>query len=570
VNIKEKRFWLFLLLILLALTGIFDHAAWTPDEPRVVAISLEMSKTGNLIVPHLAGIPFLEKPPGYFMLGALSIKLFSWLLGVTGAVRFISFLFAVGTLFFSYNLAKILYNRRTALFTALILGTSIGFIDNSHRATVDVGLAFFSIAAVWAFAMVFFRNKRWYCCYAALFTSGAFLCKGLIGVIFIAIAWAAMVGIAIYIGKKQDQGFKTLIVPHLSALTILISICGIWVWSLWHFGGHDLWYEWFMVNHVGRLTGTAIGKGHFRPEWYYYLETLVHYCLPWTPALLLSIYQFIKHLIKKQCIRQDIFIGIWILLSVVALSISETKRALYILPMLPAFAIMIAEFFNQHMLDSPKWYIVFDKILTTLFIVATIAAIIPFFAWELIEKQLDYPPFNPPQIVSWQFLAVSVTIGVMIFYLTRKKEKNIVINMSCLAAFAFIAILTILPYFAEGKKNMELTLKPFIERIDIEDRAQIAGWIFSETMLSGFYMYFDWSMPQLIKSDPETFAMTMDNERLKNIINGDDPTYKYVILERTKEEDIAKILGNNNYQILVDRNKIQRYKRNLILIEGTE
>jgi hypothetical protein len=238
--------------------------------------------------------------------------------------------------------------------------------------------------------------------------------------------------------------------------------------------------------------------------------------------------------------------------------------------MLPAFAIMIAEFFNQHMLDSPKWYIVFDKILTTLFIVATIAAIIPFFAWELIEKQLDYPPFNPPQIVSWQFLAVSVTIGVMIFYLTRKKEKNIVINMSCLAAFAFIAILTILPYFAEGKKNMELTLKPFIERIDIEDRAQIAGWIFSETMLSGFYMYFDWSMPQLIKSDPETFAMTMDNERLKNIINGDDPTYKYVILERTKEEDIAKILGNNNYQILVDRNKIQRYKRNLILIEGTE
>jgi 4-amino-4-deoxy-L-arabinose transferase-like glycosyltransferase len=568
VNIKEKSFWLFLLLILLALTGIFDHAAWTPDEPRVVAISLEMSRTGDLVVPHLAGVPFLEKPPGYFILGALSIKLFSWLLGVTGAVRFISFLFAVGTIFFSYSLARILYNRRTALFTALILGTSFGFIDNAHRATVDIGLAFFIIAAVWSFAMVFFRNQRWHCCSAALFTAGAFLCKGLIGVIFIAIAWATMVAIALYTGKKQNQSFKTLIIPHLSALIILISICGTWIWSLWHFGGQDLWFEWFIVNHVERFTGTAAGKGHFRPEWYYYLQTLTHYCLPWTPALLLTIYQFLKHLRKKQCITQDIFIGIWIFLSVLALSISETKRSLYILPMLPAFAIMIAAFFNKHMQDLPKWYIVFDKIFTTLFIVVTVGSIIPFLAWGLIEKQLDYPPFYPPQIVSWQFLVVLLTIGTMIFYLTRKKENDIVVNMSCLAAFAFIAILTILPYFAEGKKNMELTLKPFMEEISIKDRDQIAGWNFSETMLSGFYMYFDWSMPQLIKNDPETFAMTMDNERLKNIINGEDETYKYVILERTKEENIANILGHNNYQVLVDRNKIKKYKRNLILIEG--
>jgi 4-amino-4-deoxy-L-arabinose transferase-like glycosyltransferase len=130
VNIKEKSFWALLLLGLLALTGIFDHSAWTPDEPRVVAIALEMSRTGNLIVPHLAGVPFLEKPPGYFMLGALFIKLFSRLFGVVGSVRFMGFLLTVGTLFFSYHFAKIIYNKRTALFTALICNFSKTFQKN--------------------------------------------------------------------------------------------------------------------------------------------------------------------------------------------------------------------------------------------------------------------------------------------------------------------------------------------------------------------------------------------------------------------------------------------------------
>jgi len=570
MNIKEKSFWILLLLGLLALTGIFDHSAWTPDEPRVVAISLEMSRTGNLIVPHLAGVPFLEKPPGYFMLGALFIKLFSWLFGVTGAVRFMGFLLTVGTLFFSYNLAKILYNKRTAFFTALILGTFFGFVDNTHRAIVDVGLAFFSTAAVWSFAMVFFRNRRWHCCYAALFTSGAFLCKGLIGVIFIAIAWLAMISITFYIDTKKTQRFKSLIVPHLSALLIVVAICGTWVWSLWHFGGKDLWHEWFIVNHVGRLIGTAVGKGHFNPQWYYYLKSLPYYCLPWTPALLLSLYVLVKNIKKKRLIRQDFFIAIWIILSVITLSVSETKRELYIFPMLPAFAIFIAAFFNNHLLNLPKWYIVYDKVLTILFAIVAFVAIIPFFAWKLIAPLLEHEPFFPPQILSWQFIIVVLNIGILIYYLRKKKIKNVVVHMSCLTCFAFIGMLTILPYFIEGRKNMELALKPFMERIEDIDHSQIAGWNFSETMLAGFYMYFDWSMPQLIKSDPETFASTMDIERLQKIVNGNDKVYKYVIFERPNEEVVAAIIGHKNYKVLVNRNKIKKYKRNLILIEGTK
>jgi 4-amino-4-deoxy-L-arabinose transferase-like glycosyltransferase len=568
LNIKEDGFWLLLVVALLALIGIFNHSAWTPDEPRVVAISLEMSRTGNLIVPHLAGEPFLEKPPGYFMLGALSIKMFSWLFGVTGAVRFVSFLLAIGTLFFSYSLTKILYNRRIAIFATLILGTFLGFVDNTHRAIVDVGLGFFSIAAIWAFVLVFFRGKRWYCCYAALFASAAFLCKGFIGIIFIAIAWFTMVCMYIYESKKDKGNLTSLIMPHFAALVILVSICSAWMLALWHFGGKDLWYEWFMVNHVGRLTGSAAGKGHFRPEWYYYLETLSFYCLPWTPALLLSIYALIKSVLKKRCIRQDAFIGIWIVLSVIVLSISSTKRSLYIYPLLPAFAILMGTFFNNFLSSLPKWYSIYNKCFITLASIITVASVIPFFAWNIIEKQLKYTPFYPPKIISISFLSIIMTIAALIYYLRKKEYKNVVFNMSFITALAFIAILTITPYFVEGKKDMELTLKPFIDRIPIEQRSQIAGWNFSETMLSGFYMYFDWAMPQLINTDPETFAMTMDEARLRSILNGTDDEFKYVILERTKEEDIPAIVGNNNYKILVDRNKIKKYKRNLILIEG--
>ena len=68
-------FWIVILCLLISLVGIADHDLWTPDEPREAAIMLSMSRTGNLIIPDLAGVPFVEKPPLYYIVGAGALRL---------------------------------------------------------------------------------------------------------------------------------------------------------------------------------------------------------------------------------------------------------------------------------------------------------------------------------------------------------------------------------------------------------------------------------------------------------------------------------------------------------------
>ncbi len=55
-------------------------AAWfplvDPDEGRNAQVAAEMAADGDVVVPHLAGVPYLDKPPALFAAGALAIRAF--------------------------------------------------------------------------------------------------------------------------------------------------------------------------------------------------------------------------------------------------------------------------------------------------------------------------------------------------------------------------------------------------------------------------------------------------------------------------------------------------------------
>ena len=45
-----------------------------PDEGRNAEVSAEMATSGDVVIPHLAGTPYLDKPPALFALAALAIR----------------------------------------------------------------------------------------------------------------------------------------------------------------------------------------------------------------------------------------------------------------------------------------------------------------------------------------------------------------------------------------------------------------------------------------------------------------------------------------------------------------
>ena len=281
--------------IALCFTGIVHRDLWTPDEPRVAAISLEMSRNGNFIIPYLAGEPFIEKPPLHFALAAGLTRIFGTTIGNTGAIRLLSALMALGTLAVTFLLARRLGGMTLALPSAVILATMPGFIDNFHRIRVDPSLAFFVAAAIWCFAEVYVADRRWYCLPAGLFTAGAFLVKGFIGPVVIGMGW---LGLAIPWGIKRIRGQgkpQFYAGVHGVGVLLFVILTGSWMALFRLKGGADLWNIWLWGNQVGRLLGTSQEFSHLQPgKWYYYLIALAMYGIPWISVIFLWVWFFFQ------------------------------------------------------------------------------------------------------------------------------------------------------------------------------------------------------------------------------------------------------------------------------------
>lgn len=58
-------------LALATFVPLFD-----PDEGRNAEVAREMASGGDLLIPHLAGMPYLDKPPALFWAGSLAIRAF--------------------------------------------------------------------------------------------------------------------------------------------------------------------------------------------------------------------------------------------------------------------------------------------------------------------------------------------------------------------------------------------------------------------------------------------------------------------------------------------------------------
>ena len=111
-----------LLAALLFIANIWGYDMWAPDEPFFGEGAREMVVDGQWLVTHVNGVVNSHKPPLFFWLQVLSMKLF----GINEfAARFPNLVCGILSMVMLYYLGRKLYGHRFGMLWILSYGSAI-------------------------------------------------------------------------------------------------------------------------------------------------------------------------------------------------------------------------------------------------------------------------------------------------------------------------------------------------------------------------------------------------------------------------------------------------------------
>ena len=528
-----------ILVILAVCFTCISHGLWTPDEPREAAISLEMARTGDFLIPHLAGTPFVEKPPLYYIVASFMLKTLGPITGNTTAIRLSTVLFGLGVLLMTFFLGRSIGGHEVGIFSAVFLGSMEGFAENFHWIRVDAALSFFVIAAVFCLFELYHKDNYKFGPLAGLCLAGSFLSKGLIGPVFIAVPWFLLFVERITIHKQKKISIPPFVIYHLLLFLIFISLCALWIIPFYYKGGESLWHEWFWINNIGRFTGTTIEKGHvINGEPLFYVYSLLIYGIPLTPLFLFLLYSNTKQLIKTRHLeKNNLFIYLWGILSLILLSVSASKRAIYFTPVLPAYAIMAALSIAKGIPNWFKPYAVFWMVLSLCLII--FISLFPFMTNIL---PTNIPPHIFEGLADFGYSNVLSIIGFFACLALIFKFRDIFTMESILVfvtAVLYMSILGVPIKAIDQGNNVESDIKNFVSQIPASGRNRIAGFNLSETTVACLYYYSDLPVP-----------LITDKQRADTILKGKDDMYDFLIINKKSHNGNNKDCVNIPYQVI--------------------
>ena len=507
--------WVGILCLLVCLVGIVDHDLWTPDEPRDAAIAKDMGRTGNWVVPYLAGEPFVEKPPLYFAVGGAFARVLGSFVGDAGAIRLSSALWGLGTLLTTFLLARRLLGRAHAWLAPAILATMPGFVVEMHWIRVDAALCFFVTAAIWCYAEMYLGGRRGFWLPAGLFAGGAFLVKGPIGPLMIGVALFGILAPRALARMRGDRE-ASLLPGRLagSALAAILPV-GIWLVRFIQVGGPELWRKWFWENQVGRFSGTTPELGHLHPgEPLYYVESALAYASPWIVVTVAWLFLSLRDLRRQR--RLDpahAFMLIWSVGAFGLLSVAITKREVYLAPLLPAFAVMAAAVLAR---EPARWLRGFGAFWVTVCAVILLClAALPLAAWlaPSVDRWARMSNLLVARAVFSGFAALAC-IGIAIGLLRMPLGSRMAAATALLFLGLFVSVMPIL----DSEKSMRRDVQAFAARIPDTRRPRVGGWRLSETMRGAFGFYCGWTVPPI-----------RDTSRLRTVLEGKDPEFDSII-----------------------------------------
>lgn len=394
------------------LSGIIGHDPWKQDETYSFGIIYHFYTAHSWIVPQNAGTAFMEKPPLYYWTAVILCKAFYGVISLPDAARLASYFYMLVALCFIWKSSGVIYrNNEQAkdiqwIAVLLFLGT-IGVVRHSHDMFTDVALLAGSAMAFYGMSLLVCKNECWKLA-GFWFGAGvgvAFLAKGFFMPVVLGIGF-----ITLLITTRKLRNYNSLN-ALLIAGVIASPFLLVWPFLLYQHS-YDLFMQWFWENNVGRFLGFSVGRLGADNEPYYIMYSALWFAFPVFPLAVAG------------CVREQrrwrepeymlpvaiALIGLGFLLE------SASARALYILPLIPAFTMLAI----KETLNLPAGFIKYWNYVIRFSGLAGI--VVMWFIWGslktgyVIESIAQVFPvdFVPP---NGQLLAIFTSVAATVFFL---------------------------------------------------------------------------------------------------------------------------------------------------------
>lgn len=311
------------------LLNINNPPLWAADEKTYSQISFHILKSGDYWSPWVIGEPawWVGKPPLLMWLTSISYQVFGLTLFATRIwVVFFGFL----SLIMIYLLGRKLYNNKVGIIAVFVLGSFVTFYDYATHLMMDVPLIFFILASIY-YLILSKDNKNLTLKYAMLsgiFFGLALMTKQLEALLIPVILLTFLLftkDIRFALTKQFGLFFGTagmIFIPYIVFMSYLSK---------------DFWDSFFVYSNFSRLITPLEGHGG---NFLFYFQGLITYELFWAVILPFAVTFGIYNAFKKQS-RADILVISWIVVVLGLFTVAQTKLFWYILPAMPAFALII-------------------------------------------------------------------------------------------------------------------------------------------------------------------------------------------------------------------------------------
>jgi 4-amino-4-deoxy-L-arabinose transferase-like glycosyltransferase len=306
------------------------------DEPRYAQVAREMLGRSDWVTPTLHGKAWLEKPVLYYWQAMVSFRS----LGVSDQAARLPAAFDATLLIAVIYWFLRRFRPGSELDGALITASCAGMVGFARAAATDMPLAACFGVALLAWYAWYESGEKTYLAAFYIFLALGTLAKGPV-----APALSAVI-IFLFTAVKRDWDaiLRTLWIPG-----IVLYLAVMLPWYVAVQLRNPGFFRFFILEHnLARFSADVYH--HHQPFWFY-LPVFLLAMMPWTLGLILAVAERARLMWSegREAFPSPedswaLFLLLWMLVPVLFFSASQSKLPGYILPAVPAGALLVAEY----------------------------------------------------------------------------------------------------------------------------------------------------------------------------------------------------------------------------------